>query len=75
MRLAGNIAGVGEVKNLYQILVRKFKLENPLERPRRTWEDNMEMDLKEMRCGLNSSGSGWSHFPGRFEYGYEFLDP
>jgi len=39
---------------------------NPPERPRRTWKDNIQMDVQEVGCGwggggergLNRSGSG-----------------
>jgi hypothetical protein len=28
-----------------------FRQKRPLGRPRRRWEDNIKMDLREMRCG------------------------
>ena len=32
----------------YRVLVRKPQGNRPLGRPRRTWEDNVKMDLREM---------------------------
>ena len=29
----------------------KTEGKGPLERPRRRWEDNIDMDLQEVRCG------------------------
>jgi hypothetical protein len=52
---------MGEVRNAYNILVRKSEGKRPLGRRRRRWEDNIKMDLTEMgggRCGTNASGSG-----------------
>ena len=40
----------GESTGLYRVLVEKPKGKRPLERPRRRWEDNINMDLQEMRC-------------------------
>jgi hypothetical protein len=37
---------MGEKRNAYRILVRK-----PLGRPRRRWEDNIKMDLREIGWG------------------------
>jgi hypothetical protein len=38
--------------------VGKPKGKGPLGRPRRRWENNIKMNLGEMRCGPDSSGSG-----------------
>jgi hypothetical protein len=35
----------------YRILVRKAAGKRPLGRPRRTWESNIKMDLREIECG------------------------
>jgi hypothetical protein len=37
-------------KNAYRILVGKLEGKRPLGRPRRRWEDNIRMDLREI-CG------------------------
>jgi hypothetical protein len=39
---------VGEVRGAYNILVRKPEGRRPLGRPRRKWEDNIKMDLREI---------------------------
>jgi hypothetical protein len=41
----------GEKRNAYRILVGKPEGKRPLRRPRRTWVDNIKMDLREI--GLN----------------------
>jgi hypothetical protein len=46
MRRAGHVAGMGEKTNAYRILVRKPEGKRPLGRPRRTWGDNIKMDLR-----------------------------
>jgi hypothetical protein len=38
---------MGETRNAYRILVRKPEGKRPLGRPKRTWVDNTEMDLRE----------------------------
>ena len=35
---------------MYRILVGKLQGKRPLERPRRRLEDNIKMDLQEVRC-------------------------
>jgi len=37
--------------NGYQVLVGKPEGKRPLGRTRRRWEDNIKMDLQEVRCG------------------------
>jgi hypothetical protein len=37
-----------EKRNSYRILFGKPEEKRPLEKPRRSWEDNIEMDLREM---------------------------
>jgi len=36
---------------VYRVLVRKHERRRPLGRPRRRWEDNIRMDLREVGCG------------------------
>jgi len=51
MRWAGHVARVGENIGVYRVLVGKPKGKRPLGRPRRRWENNIKMDLREVRCG------------------------
>jgi hypothetical protein len=39
---------MGEIRNSYKILVGKPEEERRLGRPRRRWDDNIRMDLKEI---------------------------
>jgi hypothetical protein len=39
---------MGEKRNPYRILVGKPEGKRPLVRPRRRWEDNIRMDLREI---------------------------
>jgi hypothetical protein len=45
------VAWVGEGKDVYRVLVGKPEGKRPLGRPRHRWEDNIMMDIKEVRCG------------------------
>jgi hypothetical protein len=51
MRWAGHVARMGEKGNVYRLLVGKPEGKRPPGRPRRTWIDNIKMDLLEI--GLN----------------------
>jgi hypothetical protein len=51
MRLAGHVAGMGEEKKMYKVLVGKSKGKRPLRRPRRRWEDGIGMDFREIVLG------------------------
>jgi hypothetical protein len=42
---------MGERRGVYRVLVGKPEGKGPLGRPRRRWEDNIKVDLKEARCG------------------------
>ena len=48
MRWAGNVARMGEGRGVHRVLVGKPEGKRPLGRPRRRWEDNIKMDLKEV---------------------------
>jgi hypothetical protein len=50
MRWAGHVAR-RERRGVYRVLVGKPEGKRPLGRPRRRWEDNIKMDLQEVRCG------------------------
>jgi hypothetical protein len=51
MRWAGHVAGMGEGRGVYRVLVGKPEGKRPLGRSRRRWEDNITMDLQEVGCG------------------------
>jgi len=45
MRWAEHAARMGERRDLYRVLVGKREEKRPRWRPRRRWEDNINMDL------------------------------
>jgi hypothetical protein len=51
LRWAGHVAGMGEGRVVYRVLVGKPEGKIPLGRPRHRWEDNTRMDLQEVGCG------------------------
>jgi hypothetical protein len=51
LRWAGHVARMGERRGAYRALVGKPERRRPLGRPRRTWEDNIKMDLREVGWG------------------------
>jgi hypothetical protein len=61
MRWARHVARMEEGRCVYRVLVRRPESKRPLGRPRRRWEDNIKMDLREIkdrRGELDSTGSG-----------------
>jgi hypothetical protein len=48
MRWAGHVARMGEGRGVYRVLVGRPKGKRPLGRPRRRWEDNIKMVLREV---------------------------
>jgi hypothetical protein len=46
--MGGAYSSNGENGNPYMILIRKPEGKRPLRRPRRRWEDNIKMDLREV---------------------------
>ena len=61
VRWAGHVARMGERRGVYGVLVKKPEGKKPLGRPRHRWEDNIKVDLQEVRCGgygLDRAGSG-----------------
>jgi hypothetical protein len=42
---------MGEGRGVYRVLVGKPEGKRPLGRPKRRWEDNVRMDLREVGCG------------------------
>jgi hypothetical protein len=58
MRWAGHVALKGEGRGAYRILVGRPEGSRPLRRPRRTWEDNIKMNIK--KCdGMTWPGLIW----------------
>jgi hypothetical protein len=51
MRWVGHVARMGEGRGAYRILVGRPEGRRPLGRPRRRWEDNIKMDIKEVGWG------------------------
>jgi hypothetical protein len=74
------------MRNAYDISLGKPEGKRPLGRPGCRWEDNIRMDLKDIRLdwiALDASGSGYGPVAGSCEHGYvpsgyikggEFLD-
>ena len=51
MRWEGHVARMGEGRGVYRVLIGKPDGKRPLGRPRRRWDDNIKMDLKEVGGG------------------------
>jgi hypothetical protein len=49
--MGGACSAYGERRGIYRVLVEKPEGKRPLGRPRRRWEDNIEMVLQEVGCG------------------------
>jgi hypothetical protein len=47
--MGGACGTYGEEKSVHRVLVGKIKEKRPLRRPRCRWEDNIKMDLQEVR--------------------------
>ena len=50
LRWAGHVARTEEFRNECKVLVGRPEGKRSLGRPRRRWEDNIKMDLKEVGC-------------------------
>ena len=48
MRWEGHVARMGEGRGVHRFLVGKPEGKRPLGRPKRRWEDNIKMDLREV---------------------------
>jgi hypothetical protein len=55
MNWAGHVASMGEGRGVYRVLVGRPERKRPLGRPRRRWESNIKMDLRE----IGVDGSNW----------------
>ena len=58
MRWAGHVAGTGDRRGVYRVLVGNSDGKRPLGRARSSWEENIKMDLQEVGCGV-WTGSSW----------------
>jgi hypothetical protein len=58
VRWAGHVARMGEGRGVHRDLVGKTEGMRPLGRPRRRWEDNIKMNLKEVGGGWGTARSG-----------------
>ena len=50
MKWAGNVARMRAGRDLYRVLVGKPEGKRPLGRPRRRWDENINIDLQEVGC-------------------------
>jgi hypothetical protein len=55
LRWAGHVVRMGEGRGVYRVLIGKPEGTRPLGRPRRRWEDNIKMDLRE----IGIAGANW----------------
>ena len=68
MRWAGHVAGMGERRSLYRILVGKPEGKSPPGKYRRRWKDNIKMNFQEVECEgtvwieLAQDGDNWRAF-------------
>jgi hypothetical protein len=53
MRRARYVARKWERRGVYRVLEGKLEGKRPLGRPRRTWDDNIKMDLQEVGWSIN----------------------
>ena len=51
--IGGACSTYGERRVAYRVLVGKPERKRPLVRPRRRWEDNIKMDLQDVRRGMD----------------------
>jgi hypothetical protein len=51
MRWVGHVARMREGRGVYSILVGRHEGKRPLGRPKRRWEDNIKMDLRDLGWG------------------------
>jgi hypothetical protein len=55
MRWTEHVARMGDGRGVYRVLVGRPEVKRPLERPRRSWEDKIKMDLRE----IGIDGANW----------------
>ena len=59
MRWPGHVVRMGEGRGVYRVLVGKPEGKRALGRPRCRWEDNIKMNLQEVRGGCGD----WMELP------------
>jgi hypothetical protein len=65
MMWAGHVARMGEGRGVYRVFVGRPEGKRPLGRPRRRWEDNIKMDLRD----IGIDGANWIRLaPDRFQW-------
>jgi hypothetical protein len=57
MRWAGHVARMEEGRGVYRVLVGRPEGKSPLGRPKRRWEGNIKLDLRE----IGIVGANWIH--------------
>jgi hypothetical protein len=55
LKWAGHVARMGEGRGVYRVVVGKPEYKRPLGRARRRWEDNTDLNLREIRI----DGTNW----------------
>ena len=55
--MGGACSGYGERRGVYRVLAEKPEGKIPLGGPWRRWEDNVNMDLQEVGCGVWTGSS------------------
>jgi hypothetical protein len=56
MRWVGHVELIGEGRSVYRVLVWRPEGKRPLGRPRRRWEDNIKLDVRE----IGIDGANWN---------------
>jgi hypothetical protein len=64
LRWAGHVARMGEGRGVYRVLVGRHEGKRPLGRPRRRWEDNIKLDLRE----IGIDGADWIRLADRIQW-------
>jgi hypothetical protein len=65
-------------RGVYRVLVGNPEGKRPLGRPKRRWENNIKLDLKEMVCGrygLDRASSGWGRWRALLKAAMSLLVP
>jgi hypothetical protein len=54
MRWAGHVARMGKGRGVYRVLVGRPEVKRPMGRSRRSWKDNIKMDLREIGIDVSN---------------------
>jgi hypothetical protein len=57
MKLVGNVARIGEMRNAFRILIAKPEMKRPLERRKSRCKNNIRIDIRE----IGSKFVDWMH--------------